>query len=409
MIPVRYITVLLLCLLILVPDPAGAQIALPESQSVTVWGEASLTQQPAEDHKRALARARRNAVETVIGAYVTSDTLVENNQLVEDRIYSKAAGFINAYEVLAQERKEIQRVKIKADVSVRPLAEILRESGLLRKWRIGVALTPDKARMVDVFQYFNRPQVLEMIRGIEGQIGAELLAAGFKMVDLSQLGNLNYERLASGGPDLAMAHGVDVLVAGAVTLTARTTGHAVYQAVCQIHGKVLRVDTGEIVYQGTVGNTYDGTQLLVPLDLAEKYADSLGNGHLHSGTPDLRAFGGGVAGAMDKAIRLSAAMMGDVMVSQVSRLPAAVSAPIMVETSGLDFDKVSQIEQVLEKIEGVSRVHMEGFTQGVNTLEVEYDGDALTLARSLSGSQQLRQLGLKVKSVTKSKVTLTGP
>jgi hypothetical protein len=49
--------------------------------------------------------------------------------------------------------------------------------------------------MADLLTYFGRPQVLEMVRGVEGQIGAELPGAGFKVVGLAQLGNLNEERL----------------------------------------------------------------------------------------------------------------------------------------------------------------------------------------------------------------------
>ncbi|MBU4286773.1 MAG: hypothetical protein KKI12_01205, partial [Proteobacteria bacterium] len=97
MIPYRLIgfsIVLLLCYSI---NTLYADVSAPEVQTVTAWGESAATNDPALDKRLAITHARRTALEQVVGSYVTSSTLVRNFQVVEDRIYSKATGFINSY------------------------------------------------------------------------------------------------------------------------------------------------------------------------------------------------------------------------------------------------------------------------------------------------------------------------
>ena len=385
---------------------AWATVSVPEVETVQVWGEAAVTQDPAADKQRALAVARRGAVEQVVGSYVTSKTLVENFQVVEDRIYSKATGFVNNYRILEEQRTDLQRVHIEAQVSVAPVTEILRASGLLRQWRVGVLLAPDQKNLSHMLSYYSRPRIMEVARNIETEIARKLVESGFKVVDPVQLKKLRRQFEETGDLSETTVGGMDLLVTGYVSLAARKSGGPMHQAICQIHGKILRVDTGEVVYQGTVGNTFDGMTLLVTRDLAFKYAGSLGNGMLSNGTPDLRSFGGGAAAALDKAIRLASVMASDVMVSQITRLPAAVSARIALEVHGLDFSQLLNLEEELKTMDNVANVTTEEFSGDVQQMEVEYDGDAMNLARAIGKSKVTRDMKLKIKKVTKNKITL---
>ena len=385
---------------------AWATVSVPEVQTVRVWGEAAVTQDPSADKQQALAVARRAAVEQVVGSYVTSKTLVENFQVVEDRIYSKAIGFINNYRIIEEQRTDLQRVHIEAQVSAVPVTEILRTSGLLRQWRVGVLLAPDQRDLSHMLSYYSRPRIMEVAHNIETEIARKLVESGFKVVDPVHLKKLRRQLEKTGDLSESTVSGMDLLVTGYVSLAARKSGGPMHQAICQIHGKVLRVDTGEVVYQGTVGNTFDGTTLLVTRDLAYKYAGSLGNGMLSDGTPDLRSFGGGASAALDKAIRLASVMASDVTVSQITLLPAAVSARIALEVHGLDFGQLLELEEELKTMDSVANVRTEEFSGDVQQMEVEYDGDTMNLARAIGKSKVTRDMKLKIKKVTKNKITL---
>ena len=388
------------------PTTSYSQVSLPDIQTVTVWGESSITDDPASDKRLAVAHARRVALEKVVGSYVTSTTHVRNFQVVEDRIYSKATGFINDFKILREQRSRLQRVQVEAKVSLVPVTEILRNSGLLRKWRIGVILSPNPQKLSIMLTYYSQPRIMEVTSNIEASIGQKLVQAGFKVVDPRHLKKLRAKLKESDILSDELFSGIDLLIKGSVSLSSRSSSGSMRQAVCQIHTKVLRMDTGEIVYQGNIGNTFDGVTLLVDRSLAMKYATSMGNGMLSDGTPDLRAFGVGDTAALDKAIQLSSVMVADEMISQVSRIPSAASSIIALEVYGLEFSQLMDLEDHLKNIEGVSHVIAEEFAGSSQNMEVEYDGDAMMLARALSKSALLKDMGLKIRNVTKNRIVL---
>ena len=78
------------------------------------------------------------AVEQAVGVYVLSETLVESFVVIKDTILTKAGGYINSFQVLAEKSEDgIVTVKIQATVSVEPLVDQLGKLGLLKDWAIG--------------------------------------------------------------------------------------------------------------------------------------------------------------------------------------------------------------------------------------------------------------------------------
>ncbi|UCD90432.1 MAG: hypothetical protein JSW04_03050, partial [Desulfobacterales bacterium] len=94
------------------------------------------------------------------------------------------------------------------------------------------------------------------------------------------------------------------------------------------------------------------------------------------------------------------------MVSQISRIPSAASATIALEIHGLEFSQLMDLEDHLTRIQGVSNVTAEEFAGSIQNLEVEFDGDAMMLARALGKSAFLKEMGLKVRNVTKNRVVI---
>ena len=82
------------------------------TRSVLVTGVGNDIQQAKED-------AVRNAVQSVVGAYVSSDLVMRDRQLVKDQVLSYSAGYVTRLEVLSQQRdlSGLYRVKVRAEVS----------------------------------------------------------------------------------------------------------------------------------------------------------------------------------------------------------------------------------------------------------------------------------------------------
>ena len=68
----------------------------------------------------AVKSAFRNAVEQVVGVAISTDTLVRNSAVIQDRILSYSDGFVTTWQMIGKPRKEatgLVRVQIKATVS----------------------------------------------------------------------------------------------------------------------------------------------------------------------------------------------------------------------------------------------------------------------------------------------------
>jgi hypothetical protein len=96
--------------------PAIASAEEPVTVVEVVANGAGLTK------KTALEDAYRNAVQQVVGAYVDAETLVENDELVKDKILATSNGFIvDSKEISSRESNGLVRVTIRAKVESKKL------------------------------------------------------------------------------------------------------------------------------------------------------------------------------------------------------------------------------------------------------------------------------------------------
>ena len=119
-------------LLLAVASVALAQPA-PAEQVVEVEGDAAIVGGNTLGAKdKAIEVALRRAVEQACGTLVSSTSLVEKSQLVEDRIYTQAKGYVSKYELLpgGGEAKGVYTVKVKATVGTGKLSDALGAIGL---------------------------------------------------------------------------------------------------------------------------------------------------------------------------------------------------------------------------------------------------------------------------------------
>ena len=155
--------------------------------------------------------SQRLAIEQVLGSFLTSKTIVENTALIEDKIYSKAAGF--AVLKAKPEPKTSQDGDVYTFtgtwvVSAVPMAQLLKESGLVREWRVMVIIpewhiqrpVPDPAAETEFINQF--------------------VKAGFKVIDQKRYAELrqqNAERLKEDpqvAAEIARKLGADIVITG---------------------------------------------------------------------------------------------------------------------------------------------------------------------------------------------------
>jgi len=111
--------------------PAAAQPGGPASTEITVVGVGSiLANDLGAARDQAIEDGMRKAVQQALGTSLKSETLVENFQLVEDRILTWSAGYVKKYEILKEGKAQMDSYEVQMRALVN-LAELRNDDGAL--------------------------------------------------------------------------------------------------------------------------------------------------------------------------------------------------------------------------------------------------------------------------------------
>jgi len=351
----------------------------PVGKTVTVDGVAAITEgHVAAAKELAVKDALRAAVEQVVGLYLVAETRVQNYQLLEDNIYTRAEGFVNWYEVLKTTREgEVLRVRVRAQVGLIPLTERLKALGLLREWRIMVVI-PER--------HVRRPIPDP---AAETEIIRQLKEAGFLLVDQKQVAAVRAAdelRLAQAGDvkaarAVAQRFGADILITGeALSQWGATAGGQQYGGLtvqlvscsARVEVRAIRVDTGEIIAAGA------------------KHANGA------AGTEELAA---------KTALTRAGAQVAEMLIPKLAALPAAPAQQVQLLVHGFaSLTAASQFEEALRNLPGVQKVFRQEFSEGAATYDVEVLMSAQRLAEFLERHETLRPFRLAVTAATVNRI-----
>ncbi len=235
-------------------DVSGGQEVIAKGLGAIINGDEA---KAADD---ALGSALRNAVEQVVGTMIESSTLIQNYQVVEDRIYNRTQGYVQTYEVLSQNKRgdNILETTIRAVVKKGNLEEDLAAIGLLmsRKNKPRIMVLIDERNMHHHYFYYNVD-----LNTSATEITNKFLEKGFKFVDAAVIKNkLNKDAVmaaisgdAASAQVIARESGAEVLLIGsAVSRAARASSGVIRDAgmvSCQasLNLRAVRADDGSII------------------------------------------------------------------------------------------------------------------------------------------------------------------
>lgn len=229
--------------ILLILTVAQAQDTLKE---VVAEGVAVLGQNPAVARDNAIRDALRKAVEQGVGAFLSSETIVENFELISDKIYSSAQGYVSSYEVIKEVSDSaagLYRVWIKAKVKLGDIQKDLEAIGLL-VWQMG------------------RPRIMVLLpqEDIATALEDYFVEMGFPTVDPSTaqklLSRTEQEALMHGDKTAAMklgaATGAEIIITGKASLEVQQkklpyTSDKKEIWTAKIRAKAVEALTGEIL------------------------------------------------------------------------------------------------------------------------------------------------------------------
>ncbi len=351
-----YHIVLLVFLLSLLPQNLLSQGNTIESQGVAAIVQGNLD----ISRDKAIEDALRNAVEQATGSLIENETLVENYQLLSDKIYSQSKGYVQSYEVLDEKAEEgLYRVTIQATVASGELKNDLRALNILMR-------QVRKPRVMVLFEEVSSQDV-NTGRLAEDAVSKVLLERGFKLVDADvvrrNLGRDGVRGLLAGDQRVAAAvgdkYGAEMLLLGTAQATTNevTIGDVrINSNQAVVSAKLVRADTGEVKVSETRQaakphvNSLTGKQMAIT-EACEYLANDM----------------------IDKMI--------DIFQEQVYNI-----ASVNLTIHGLQgYAQLQEVIQLIsDNVRGVKEIYQRNYTMGTADLEVELTGSTQSLAADLT-------------------------
>lgn len=353
-------------LIIGMPPTARAENDRHPAEITQVTAEGEVAADETNAREKAIADALRNAVMAEIGVYVDATTIGEDYQVIKDDILMRASGFATLDEMISTSVKDgILKVKIKASVTNRPLAEKLKALGLLHEWKVGVVIA--ESYLTGRKPVADPAAAAEIIR--------QLIKTGYRVMDESRTKKLRDDELASraasGDPEALRAikreFDVDIFITGEAFAEyvdeADEGGVKFYRTRGRIEAKAYYTDTGEIV------------------TITDAFADGLDQTENLAARKCLKQAG----------LRIAETLARDIMIA-----PAALTPFVTVKITGFkSATSASGFESELEKLSGISRVKRQRYSDGALELNVyiktEYRDD---LPEKIESSSVGRKLGV---------------
>ncbi len=344
--------------------------ATAAAKNVTVTGT-GLTATDAEND------ALRAAVENTLGVLVDAETLVQNNMLISDQIYTQSRGFVNEYHVVNREEVGgVWRVTINATVDDQPNSKLMNE--LTRLGIINVQLRNPKIAVYVPEQHLNYA-----LGGAGGEtaIVKALLNAGFSNVVEVGTG-LNYQSpMAMNVAQMkqaAQTFGADIMIVGESfsegvgDMGNYLPGNQVtnMQACrARVEAKMFIVRTGQVIAaDGKYGSAYDNSQAI----------------------------------AAKKALASAGEQMGNYFVDQITGMYTSRQG-IEVIVYAADFSKINLVQSALGRVNRVKNINLSSYENGRAVFNISYGGSPQTLFNEL---QALTPAELTLQSLAYNTLTI---
>ena len=332
-------------------------VAEQDAKEVRAVGVADGRSAKARDE--ALNDALRKAVEQGVGTFVSAELTVEQQRLVEEKIFTESKGYIQTYRVLREaSTQDLYEVEISALVKMGKLSDDLQSIGLVirRKQNPRVMVVVYSREMDSSFTGVD----LEGNRNVENQIESALMQKGFQIVDAGQVNRKKQLEaiLLQGDPSragkVAKDFGAEILVQGEVRRSfvneTMVYGRKTRFFSNEVRLKGLETDTAKVLYSGFRTRPPSGASALVPLEEA------------------------------------SSELVNEMMVRILDQWRKDVfqAGAFQLELSKVSFTDLNRFKEGLKKIRGVSDIHVRTFQGGHALLEVKYQGPLQELAEKIS-------------------------
>jgi len=375
--------VLLLAAGVLSPGPLSAA----REETVEARGMAPYSGRKDLAREQALSEAFRQAVRQAVGVLVESESLVRNQMLVTDQVFSQSSGFIKKYSVISETQEEgTYTVDIRATVS----------EGKLKKALDALGVTARK---------MGKPKIMLLVTETSSELKAGsgfgggvaetcmhdiLIRKGFDLVERRALPSgkdnstgADPSAYPSAGAlaELARSGEVQIVFTGAAS--SRSTplpiaGTAMHPCQATVSVKAVNADNGEV----------------------------LASYSAQASAPHISTAAGEAAALQKAATEVAEHISQQVLANWKGK--AEGTRMVRLAVSGLGgYDELRSFKAaVREKVEGVEEIWERSFEAGAAKMDLELAPSSADLVEALS-SLSVQGKPVKITSFTSNVVQLT--
>jgi len=335
---------------------------------------------------QAIDDGMRKAVQQALGTYIKSETLVENFQLVEDRILSWSAGYVKKYEILKEGKAPMDSYEVQMRATVN-LAELRHDDGAL-----AALLEKENPRVMVMIAEQNIGESNTTINYFQVDLTAAETAIidafrnkGFEVVDANQ-SKENQQRdvvlsalegNSKSAAAIAAAQHAELIITGKAVAKVATGINLGGMKSCQatVSARIINADDAKIIAAATTTG-------------AQPHIDEVTGGTL--------------------AIQKAAKKCADSLVAKVAAAAQKKfynQATVNLRVHGYrDYNDLQKFGETLKYyMRGVKSVFQRSAAGGYANFDIKLVGSAQQLAREL-GNKNLAPYKVQLTSVTLNRV-----
>ncbi len=334
--------------------------------------------------KEATEDALRRALEMVMGAMVSAETVVENYQLVSDKIISKVNGYIKSYKVLdAKESQGVVTVKVEAVVKESDLKndlELLQTTLERMNYPRVVIMMAEQNVGMTVFSFWWGGAAAQAVQtdigSAEQALTSALLEKNFRIVDRNAL--------AAGVKVKPAYQVVDISNQDILEMTKTLDADIV------IAGKAMARSVGSIA-----GSQMTSTQANVTMRAINlKDGKVLGSAAAQAAQAHIDPVTGGTMAIEKAAKEASKKLVADMVRSWTQTLNNGEEYTVVINNLP-DSVAMFKVEQALRANKLVTGAMLQSFEGKTATFRVSFRGAANALAQSLSNGYKMVEISGK--------------
>ena len=334
---------------------------LVSAKTVSVSGSGNTVSEAEND-------ALRNAVESTIGVYIDSQTLIDKNVVLTDQVYSQSRGFIRNYKVLNKtQRNGLWIVTVEANVDDTPDSKLMSE--LTRLGVIAIKL--------------RNPRIAVYIP--ETHLGTQATNPAGETAVIKAFADAGFSNMIAASPRL---QGIDPngqawSAKPVVQMNAEDMRSAArfFEADILIVGEAFSESTGD------VGRFLPGYQVTNTFSCKARADAKM---YIASTGQILAADGKSGAGAdasetiaSQKALAAAGKLLGEFFAEKLIETGSGNRQGFELAVQGSGFNKVNLVQNALIKVSGIKNINLLQYENGKATFSFLYSGAPQTLFKAI--------------------------